>query len=201
MKSIWRCAILAQLILPHTALGQLADRNPPPPPPPPPSGAELSLLAEWIERWLPTVAAVSASALDSTGDFYGRMSDSVLTARLDGCTLVLQERSVSIVRGWRSATYRSIYVPLAQVDTALVQPKLRRARLLLNQPTVLLTGQLVVPLRNRARIEFITVFAGDEDPRYPMLVSEYLLPLVFAEVPAQRSALALREAAARCGAT
>jgi hypothetical protein len=190
-------AAAGTLVLPHIALGQLPDRNPPPPP----AGADLPLLAEWIERWLPTVAAASGSALDSTGDFYGRMSDSVLAARLDGCTLVLEQRSVSIVRGWRSAKYLSIYVPLAQVDTALVQPKIRRARLLLNRPNVLLTGQLVVPLRNRTRIEFITVFAGDEDPRYPMLVSEYLLPFVFEEVPAQRSALALREAAARCGAT
>jgi hypothetical protein len=72
--------------------------------------------------------------------------------------------------------------------------------LLLTRPNVLLTGQLVVPLRNRARIEFITVLAEDGDPQYPMLVSEYLVPFVFEEVPAARSALALREAAVRCGA-
>jgi hypothetical protein len=113
---------------------------------------------------------------------------------------VLHERSVSIVRGWRSAKYLSIYVPLAQVDTALLQPKMRRGMLLLNRPNVLLTGQLVVPLRNRARIEFITVVAEDPDPQYPMLVSEHQVPLIFEEVPAARSALALREAASRCRA-
>jgi hypothetical protein len=199
VNSLWRCAFLAQLMLPRIASGHLPERMDRTPPEPPP-GADLPQLASWIEHWLPTVAAVSGSTLDSTGDFYGRMSDSVLAARLDGCTLVLHERSVSIVRGWRSAEYRSIYVPLAQIDTALVQPKIRRGRLLLNRPNVLLTGQLVVPLRNRARLEFITVLAEDGDPQYPMLVSEYLVPFVFEEVPAARSALALREAAVRCGA-
>lgn len=199
MNSLWRCAFLAQLMLPRIASGQLLDRTDRTPPEPPP-GADLPQLASWIEHWLPIVAAVSGSTLDSTGDFYGRTSDSILAARLDGCTLVLHERSVSIVRGWRSAKYRSIYVPLAQVDTALVQPKMRRGMLLLNRPNVLLTGQLVVPLRNRARIEFITVLAEDRDPQYPMLVSEYQVPFVFEEVPAARSALALREAAVRCGA-
>jgi len=196
MRNLWRCAILAQLILPRIASGQLPDRTPPEPPP----GADLPLLAAWIERWLPTVAAVSGSNVDSTGDFYGRSSDSVMAARLDGCTLVLYERSVSIVRGWRSAKYLTIYVPLEQVDTAMVQPKIRQARLLLNRPNVLLSGQLVVPLRNRARMEFITVFAADGDPQYPMLVSEYDVPVIFQELPAAHSALALRQAAARCGA-
>jgi hypothetical protein len=194
MRNLWRCAILAQLILPRIASGQLPDRTPPEPPP----GADLALLAAWIERWLPTVAAVSGSTLDSTGDFYGHSSDSVMAAQLDGCTLVLHERSVSIVRGWRSATYLTVYVPLGQVDTALVQPKIRRAKLLLDRPNVLLYGQLVVPLRNRARTEFITVFA-DGDSQYPMLVSEHQVPFVFQQVPAARSALALREAAAQCG--
>jgi hypothetical protein len=196
MRNLWRCAILAQLILPRIASSQLPDRTPPEPPP----GADLALLGAWIERWLPTVAAVSGSNVDSTGDFYGRSSDSVMAARLDGCTLVLYERSVSIVRGWRSAKYLTIYVPLEQVDTAMVQPKIRQARLLLNRPNVLLSGQLVVPLRNRARMEFITVVAADGDPQYPMLVSEYDVPFIFEELPAAHSALALRQAAARCGA-
>ena len=123
--------------------------------------ADLPALAAWIERWLPVVGATSYSNVDSTADFYGRASDSVMAARLEGCTLVLHERSVSIVRGWRSAKYLAIHVPLDQVDTSLLQPKIRQARLLLNRPNVLLYGQLVVPLRNRARTEFITVFAED----------------------------------------
>ena len=47
---------------------------------------------------------------------------------------------------------------------------------------------------------FITVVAADGDSQYPMLVSEYDVPLVFQELPAARSAFALKEAAARCGA-
>jgi hypothetical protein len=194
MKNRWRWAILAQLIVPSAVAGQALDRTPPEPP----AGGDLPLLASWIERWLPTVAAASGSTIDSA-DFYGHSSDSVMAARLERCTLVLYERSVSIVRGWRSAKYLTIHVPLDQVDTALMQPKIRRPTLLLSRPNVLLYGQLVVPLRNRARTEFITVFA-DGDPHYPMLVSEHQLPFVFEQLPAARSALALREAAARCGA-
>ncbi|HTC23061.1 MAG TPA: hypothetical protein VK688_01795, partial [Gemmatimonadales bacterium] len=81
---LWRCAFLAQLMLPGIASGQLPER-PDRTPPEPPAGADLPQLASWIAHWLPTVAAVSGSTLDSTGDFYGRMSDSVLAARLDGC--------------------------------------------------------------------------------------------------------------------
>src|SRR5262249_47524876 len=154
--------------VPVVAAAQGLDRVPPEPP----AGADLPLLASWIERWLPTVAAVSGSALDSTADFYAHSSDSVMAARLEGCTLVLEERSVSMVRGFRSARYVSVHVPLDQVDTALMQPKIRRPTLLLSRPNVLLYGQLVIPLRNRAHTEFITVFA-DGDPQYPMLVSEH----------------------------
>ena len=193
--SPWRAVLLAQLLLPGLAAAQLPDRTPPEPPPP--AGADLPLLASWIERWLPTVAAASGSVLDSTGDFYSRGTDSVMAASLDGCTLVLHERSVSIVRGWREARYLTIYVPLGSVDTALVQPKVRRATLLLDRPNVLLYGQLVVPLRNRARTEFITVLA---DGDLPTLVREHQVPFVFQAAPAARSAQALREAAARCGA-
>lgn len=192
--SLLRCALLAHLLLPGTAAGQLPDRSPPEPPA---AGADLSLLAAWIERWLPTVAAVSGSALDSTGDFYSRASDSVMAAGLDGCTLVLQERSVSLVRGWREARYSTVYVPLGSLDTALVTPKIRRPTLLLERPNLLLYGQLVIPLRNRARTEFITVLAAGD---LPVLVREHQVPLVFQAVPAARSAQAIREAAVRCGA-
>lgn len=196
MRNLWRCAVLAQLfLLPGVMAGQMPDRTPPEPP----AGADLPLLASWIERWLPTVAAASGSTIDSTGDFYGHSSDSVMAARLEGCTLVLHERSVSIVRGWRSARYQTVYVPLGQVDTAWVQPKIRHSTLLLSRPNVLLHGELVVPLRNSTRIEFITVIA-DGDLGSPTLVSEYQVPFVFQQVPAARSALALREAAARCNA-
>lgn len=189
-----RCALLAHLLLPGVAAGQLPDRSPPEPPAP---GADVSLLAAWIERWLPTVAAVSGSVLDSTGDFYSRASDSVIAARLDGCTLVLHERSVSLVRGWREARYTTVYVPLGSVDTAWLAPKIRRPTLLLDRPNVLLYGQLVISLKNRARSEFITVLA---DGDLPVLVREHQVPLVFQERPAARSAQAIREAAAHCGA-
>ncbi len=192
---LWRCAIVAGLVGPRLALGQVADRVPPEPA----ADAALPVLAAWIERWLPVVGAISYANVDSTADFYGRSSDSVLAARLDGCTLVLHERFLRFARGERSVKYVAVHVPLDQVDTALVQPKIRQAQLLLNRPNVLLYGQLVVPLRNRARTEFITVFAEDA-PGYPTLVGEHQVPFMFAQVPAARSALALRQAAARCGA-
>ena len=47
---------------------------------------------------------------------------------------------------------------------------------------------------------FITVVAADGDPQYPVLLSEYDVPFIVEELPAARSALALKEAAARCGA-
>ena len=195
METFFRWVFVAGLVLPRPVSGQLPDGVPPEPA----HDADLPALSAWIERWLPVVGATSYSNVDSTADFYGRASDSVMAARLEGCTLVLHERSVSIVRGWRSAKYLAIHVPLDQVDTSLLQPKIRQARLLLNRPNVLLYGQLVVPLRNRARTEFITVFA--EDGRGdPTLVGEHQVPFVFAQAPAARSALALRQAAARCGA-
>jgi len=193
MLMLWRCAIVAGLVLPRLVLGQVPDGVPPEPA----HDADLPALAAWIERWLPVVGATTYANIDSTADFYARSSDSVIAARLEGCTLVLHERYVSIAHGWRSAEYLAIHVPLDQVDTALVQPKIRQARLLLNRPNVLIYGQLVVPLRNRARTEFITVFAEGR-PGYPMLVGEHQVPFVFAQIAAARSALALRQAAARC---
>jgi hypothetical protein len=193
MLMLWRCAVVAGLALPRLLLGQIPDGVPPEPA----HDADLPALAAWIARWLPVIGATTYSNIDSTADFYARSSDSVLAARLEGCTLVLHERSVSIAHGWRSAQHLAIHVPLGQVDTALVQPKIRQARLLLNRPNVLLYGQLVVPLRNRARTEFITVFA-DGGSGYPMLVGEHQVPFVFAQIAAARSALVLRRAAARC---
>jgi hypothetical protein len=188
-------AIVALVALPRAATGQLPDSVPPEPG----ANAELPVLAAWIAHWLPVVAVAHYSAVDSTADFYAHGSDSVTAARLDGCTLVLHENVVSTVRGRRSETRLAIQVPLDQVDTTLLQPKIRQARLLLNRPNVLLYGQLVVPLRNRTRTEFITVFA-EGDSTYPTLVGEHQVPFVFAQVPAARSALALRQAAARCEA-
>jgi hypothetical protein len=195
MGTFGRWAIIAQLILPRVVAGQLPDRIPPEPA----HDANLPALAAWIERWLPVIGATSRSTVDSTADFYAHSSDSVTAARLDGCTLVLHERLVSTVSGGTLERHVVIHVPLDQVDTALVQPKIRQARLLLNRPNVLLFGQLVVPLRNRARTEFITVFA-DDDPRHPTLVGEHQVPFIFAQVPAARSALVLRQAAAQCQA-
>lgn len=191
----WLLAAIAALLLPRLAVGQLPDSIPPEPV----ADADLPALAAWIEQWLPVIGVTRSSAIDSTADFYAHESDSVTSARLEGCTLVLQERLVSTGRGGRVERHLAIHVPLDQVDTTLVQPKIRQARLLLNRPNVLLYGELVVPLRNQARTEFITVFA-DDAPGYPTLVGEHQVPLVFAQVPARRSALALRQAAARCAA-
>jgi hypothetical protein len=121
----------------------------------------------------------------------------VTAAWLEGCTLVLHERLISAGRGRNSESRLAIHIPLDQVDTTLVQPKIRQARLLLGRPNVLLYGELVVPLRNRSRTEFITVFT-DGDSRYPTLIGEHQLPSVFAQVPAMRSALVIRQAAAHC---
>jgi hypothetical protein len=195
MANIPLLGLIASLALPATAAAQLPDSIPPEPAP----NAELPALASWLARWLPVVAVARYSAVDSTADFYAHGSDSVAAARLDGCTLTLHEILVSTVRGKRSETRLAIQVPLDQVDTTLIQPKIRQARLLLNHPNVLVYGQLVVPLRNRTRIEFITVF-GEGDSRYPILVNEHQVPFVFAQRPAARSALALRQAAARCEA-
>jgi hypothetical protein len=195
MGKTWCLAAMAALILPRLAAGQLPDSIPPEPV----ADADLPALGAWIERWLPVIGVTRSSAIDSTADFYAHESDSVTSARLDGCTLVLQERLVSTGHAGRVERRLAIHVPLDQVDTTLVQPKIRQARLLLNRPNVLLYGELVVPLRNQARTEFITVFA-DGGPGYPTLVGEHQVPFVFAQVPAARSALALRQAAARCAA-
>lgn len=190
-----RLLLIAGCVLPRAGLAQLPDSIPPEPPP----GADLPTLGAWMERWLPVVAFARYSAIDSTADFYAHGTDSVVTARLEGCTLVLHERWVSRGSEGPSEQQLAIHVPLDQVDTSLVQPRIRRAQLLLSRPNVLLYGQLVVPLRNRARTEFITVFA-DDGSRDPALVREHQLPSVFAQVPADRSALVLRRAAAQCAA-
>ena len=182
-------------MLQRPAAGQLPDGVPPEPAP----NADLPVLGAWIARWPPVVGVNRYSAVDSTADFYAHGSDSITAARIEGCTLILHEELVSTARSGTSETRLAIHVPLDQVDTTLVQPKIRQARLLLNRPNVLMYGQLVVPLRNRTRTEFITVFR-DDDSRYPMLVGEHQVPFVFAQVAAARTALALRQAAARCEA-
>jgi hypothetical protein len=189
-----RCLLFAvALVAPRLALAQLPDSIPPEPA----HDADLPALAAWIERWLPVIAFTRYSAIDSTADFYAHGSDSVTAAWLEGCTLVLHERLISAGRGRNSESRLAIHIPLDQVDTTLVQPKIRQARLLLGRPNVLLYGELVVPLRNRSRTEFITVFT-DGDSRYPTLIGEHQLPSVFAQVPAMRSALVIRQAAAHC---
>jgi hypothetical protein len=193
MGTARRLLLAVALVAPRLALAQLPDSVPPEPA----HDADLPALADWIERWLPVIAFTRYSAIDSTADFYAHGSDSVTAAWLEGCTLVLHERRVSAGRGGRSESHLAIHIPLDQVDTALVQPKIRQARVLLGRPNVLLYGQLVVPLRNRSRTEFITVFT-EGDSRYPTLIGEHQLPSVFAQVPAMRSALAIRQIAAQC---
>jgi hypothetical protein len=195
MGRMWRYTMFAVLIVPRLVAGQLPDGIPPEPA----HDADLPALAAWIERWLPVIGAASSPTVDSTGDFYARGSDSVTGARLEGCTLVLHERFVNTVRGATTERRLAVYVPLDLVDTAAVRPKIRQARLLLSRPNVLLSGQLVVPLRSHPRTEFITVVPND-DPRSATLVGETDLPFVFAEVAAARAALALRQAVAHCAA-
>jgi hypothetical protein len=191
-----RLLLIAGCVLPRAGLAQLPDSVPPEPPP----GADLPALGAWMERWLPVVGFTRYSAVDSAADFYAHGTDSVITAKLEGCTLVLHERWISRGSDGPSEQQLAIHVPLDQVDTALVQPRIRQARLLISRPNLLLFGQLVLPLRNRARTEFITVFA-DDGSRDPALVREHLVPSVFAQVPAERSALVLRRAAAQCAAS
>ena len=188
-----RLLFAVALVAPRIAQAQLPDSVPPEPP----HDADLPALADWIERWLPVIAFTRYSAIDSTADFYAHGSDSVTAAWLEGCTLVLHERLVTAGRAGKAESRLAIHIPLDQVDTALVQPKIRQARLLLGRPNVMLYGQMVVPLRNRSRTEFITVFT-DSNSRYPTLIGEHQLPSVFAQVPAMRSALVLRQAAAQC---
>lgn len=166
-------------------------------PPEPTDDADLPTVGAWIERWLPAVGAASYATIEGTGDFLAHASDSVTGAGLDGCTLVLQERSVSTVRAETTERRQTIRVPLAQVDTSVVQPKVRRAGMLLGGPNVMLTGQLVVPLKNQSRTPFITVVRQGEPDR-DSLAAEHLVPFPFAVVPATRSARAIRRAAALC---
>jgi hypothetical protein len=170
-----------------------------PAPPEPPAAADLSALAQWIGRWLPVVGAATYSAIEDTGDFLARASDSVTAAGLQGCTLVLHQRSTTTVNAGRSELRRTIRVPLAQVDTGAVQPKVRRPRMLLGGETVMLTGQMVVPLRSQLRDRFIAV-ATEEEPTRDTLVAEHLVPFPFAIVPASRAAQAIRQAATLCAA-
>jgi len=195
MSSSWRRALLAGALalFPSLAAAQSAV----PIPPEPPSDADLPTLAAWIERWLPVIGATSSSAIDETTDFFAQSSDSVTGARLDGCTLVLDERYASTVRGETLERHDVIQVPLDQVDTADVRPRIRRPRLLVSQPNVMLSGQMVLPLRSRTRTRFVTIAPRDA-PQAATLALEHLVPSVFAEVPAARSAIVLRRAAALC---
>jgi hypothetical protein len=193
IRRLLGCTMVALMGLPRVAAGQLPAGVPPDPA----RDADLPMLGAWIERWLPVVGAASYPIVDSTADFYAHGSDSVTAARLDGCTLVLHERLVSTVRGATVEKRLAIRVPLDQVDTAGVQPKIRQTRLLLTRPNIVLSGQLVVPLRSRTRDRFIAVSSEDE-ARSDTLVVEHLVPFVFAQVAGERGALALRLAAARC---
>jgi hypothetical protein len=166
-------------------------------PPEPPGDADLPTIGAWIARWLPIVGAASYSAIEGTGDFFARASDSVTSVALRGCTLVLEERSVSTAHGETLERWQAIRVPLAQVDTTAVQPKIRRAGMLLGRPNVMLTGQMVVPLRSPSRTGFITIVPRDP-PAPDTLVAEHLVPFAFAVVPAERSARAIRRAAGLC---
>ncbi len=188
-----RVTLLALIAWPGLAAGQLPAAVPPEPG----HDADLATLGAWIERWLPVVGAVSYQTVDRTGDFFAHASDSVTGALLEGCTLVLHERFVSTVRGETLERRQAVRVPLDQLDTNVVWPKIRQAQMLLTSPNVLVRGQLVVPLRNRSRTRFITV-VWDEQPDRDSLVAEHLVPLLFADVPARRSAFAIRRAAAYC---
>ncbi|MGH7516135.1 MAG: hypothetical protein ACREOC_01515 [Gemmatimonadales bacterium] len=178
---------------PGLAAGQLPAAVPPEPE----QDADLATLGAWIERWLPVVGAASYQTVDQTGDFFAYASDSVTSALLEGCTLVLHERFVSTVRGETLERRQAVRVPLDQLDTNVVWPRIRRAQMLLTSPNVLVRGQLVVPLRNPSRTRFITVSPQGE-PHQDTLVAEHLVPLLFADVPARRSAFAIRRAAAYC---
>ncbi len=185
--------LLALIALPRLAAGQLPAGVPPEPG----HDADLATLGTWIERWLPVVGAASYQTIDRTGDFFAHASDSVTGALLEGCTLVLRERFVSTVRGETLERRQAIRVPLDQVDTTVIEPKIRQGQVLLSHPNVLVQGHLVVPLRNRARTRFITVFQNEEPDR-DSLVAEHLVPFLFALVPATRSARAIRRAASHC---
>ena len=155
------------------------------------------MVGAWIERWLPVVGAFSYPAIEGTGDFLAHASDSVMGAQLEACTLVLRERSVTTARGETIERLHAVRVPLAQLDTSGIEPKIRRPGMLLGGPHVMVTGQLVIPLRSPTRTRFITIAALDRAAP-DSLAAEHLLPLQFAMVPATRSARAIRRAAAIC---
>jgi hypothetical protein len=169
-------------------------------PPEPPTSGGLAAVGAWIAQWLPVVGSASYPAIEETGDFLGRSSDSVTAALLEGCTLVLHERSATTVRTALVERRHAVRIPLDQVDTIGVEPKIRRPGMLLGGPHVMVTGQLVIPLRSPTRARFITIVPLDEPGRDSLAV-EHLIPLQFAMVPATRSARAIRRAAAICVAS
>ncbi len=166
-----------------------------PVPPEPPAGG-LAAIGRWIETWLPVVGAFSYPTIEGTGDFFAHASDSVTAAGLEACTLVLRERSVTTVRAEPVESRREVRVPLALVDTSGIEPRIRRPGMLLGGPHVMVTGQLVIPLRTAARVPFISITSGH--PEGDSLAVEHLIPVQFAVVPANRSARAIRRAAALC---
>jgi hypothetical protein len=172
-----------------------ADAQERPVPPEPPTG-DLAAIGRWIEHWLPVVGAFSYPAIEGTGDFLAHASDSVMAAALEACTLVLRERSVTTVHAEPVESRRDIRVPLALVDTSGIEPRIRRPGMLLGRPHVMVTGQLVIPLRTPTRTPFITVLTGH--PEGDSLAVEHLIPVQFAVIPANRSARAIRRAAALC---
>ena len=175
-----------------------ADAQERPVPPEPPAG-DLAAIGRWIEQWLPVVGAFSYPAIEGTGDFLAQASDSVMTAVLESCTLVLRERSVTTVHAELVESRRDIRVPLSMVDTSRIEPRIRRPGMLLGGPYVMVTGQLVIPLRAPEQTPFITVLTGH--PEGDSLAVEHLIPVQFAVIPANRSARAIRRAAAICRAS
>lgn len=63
----------------------------------------------------------------------------------------------------------------------------------------MVSGQLVIPLRAPERTPFITVLTAH--PEGDSLAVEHLIPVQFAVIPANRSARAIRRAAAICRAS
>jgi hypothetical protein len=166
-----------------------------PVPPEPPAGS-LAAIGRWIETWLPVVGAFSYPTIDGAGDFFAHVSDSVTAAGLEACTLVLRERSITTVSAAPVESQREVRVPLALVDTSGIEPRIRRPGMLLGGPYVMVTGQLVIPLRTPARVPVISITTGH--PEGDSLAVEHLIPVQFAVVPANRSARAIRRAAALC---
>lgn len=190
---LWAATTCVWLALPRLVAGQLPAGDPPPLAP----EADLPTLAAWIERWLPVVGIASSTSIDSTADFYSRRSDSIAAARLEGCTLVLHERQVRTARGDTVESWLLLRIPLDQVDTAELRPRIRRPQVLLSPPNVLLSGEFVVPLRSRTRARFISI-SPNQGASHDTLVAEHLVPLAFADIAATRTASVLRSAAAQC---